>query len=55
MDPDHPGQVLQIPFCAMNSIHRENIEKKLARQQVKIDPNEVNAKAKEFVEKEIGK
>ena len=55
MDPDNPGKVLQVPFCAMNSIHRENIEKKLARQNVKIDPNDVTAKAKEFIEKEVGK
>nr|MDO8110469.1 radical SAM protein [Candidatus Sigynarchaeota archaeon] len=54
MDPDHPGKVLQIPFCAMNSIHRENIEKKLAKQKVKIDPNDVISKAKEFIEKEVG-
>ena len=55
MDPDHPGKVLQVPFCAMNSIHRESIEDKLAKQRVNIDPSEVNAKAKEFVENEIGK
>jgi len=55
MDPEHPGKVLQVPFCAMNSIHRETIESKLAKQKVDIDPNEVNAKAKEFVEKEVGK
>ena len=53
MDPDHPGKVLQVPFCAMNSIHRETIERKLAKQQVKIDPKVVIEKAKEFIDKEI--
>ncbi len=54
MDPDHPGKVLQVPFCAMNSIHRETIELKLAKQKnLKADPAEVSAKAKEFVEKEV--
>nr|MDO8118241.1 hypothetical protein [Candidatus Sigynarchaeota archaeon] len=41
------------PFCAMNSIRREAIETKLAKQKVKTDPNEVAAKAKEFVEREV--
>ncbi|HME51080.1 MAG TPA: radical SAM protein [Candidatus Lokiarchaeia archaeon] len=55
MDPDDPAheKVLQIPFCAMNSIHRETIEKKLATQQVKIDPKAVLEKAKDFIEKEV--
>ena len=37
----------------MNSIRREAIETKLAKQKVKTDPNEVAAKAKEFVEREV--
>ncbi|MEX2757801.1 MAG: hypothetical protein Q6365_020675, partial [Candidatus Sigynarchaeota archaeon] len=55
MDPDRPGNVLQVPFCAFNSIHRENVEKKIAVKNVKLDPNEITAKAKEFIEKEVGK
>jgi len=54
IDPDDPSKVLQVPFCAMNSIHRENIEKKLAREQISIDPNEVTAAAEEFVKREVG-
>jgi hypothetical protein len=30
IDPDDPTKVLEIPFCAMNTVHRENIEKALA-------------------------
>ena len=30
IDPDHPGKILEIPFCAMNTVHRANIERKLA-------------------------
>ena len=52
IDPDDPSKVLQVPFCAMNSIHRENIEKKLSKMDVNIDPVEVNKKATEFIEKE---
>ncbi|MBN2150297.1 MAG: radical SAM protein [Candidatus Lokiarchaeota archaeon] len=54
MDPDRPGDVLQVPFCAFNSIHRENVEKRIAVQNVKLDANEITAKAKEFLEKEVG-
>src|SRR5271157_235992 len=54
IDPDDRSKVLQIPFCAMNSIHRENIEKKLALEQVKIDANQVTNEANEFIAREIG-
>ncbi|MBN2153660.1 MAG: radical SAM protein, partial [Candidatus Lokiarchaeota archaeon] len=53
IDPDDPGKVLQIPFCSMNSIHREEIEKKLSKESISINPNAVTAKAKEFIEKEV--
>ncbi|MHA1681530.1 MAG: radical SAM protein [Promethearchaeota archaeon] len=51
MDPDHPGKVLQIPFCAMNSIHRENIEKKLCNTAMKSNTEEFTQKTEEFVKK----
>ncbi len=54
MDPDHPGKVLQIPFCAFNTVHRENVERKLAKQHVKIDAVELTRQAKDFLEKEVG-
>ena len=54
IDPDDPSKVLQVPFCAMNSIHREDIEEKLAKQKVDIDPVEVNRKAEEFIQREVG-
>jgi 7,8-dihydro-6-hydroxymethylpterin dimethyltransferase len=53
INPDNRNEVLQIPFCAMNSIHREEIEKKLAKASIDVDPKGVIAKAKEFIEKEI--
>ncbi|MHA1792832.1 MAG: radical SAM protein [Promethearchaeota archaeon] len=53
IDPDNPKKVLQVPFCAMNSIHRENIEKKLAKRRVDIDPNEIMKKAEEFIKNEV--
>ena len=54
IDPDDRTKVLQIPFCAFNSIHRENVELKLKREDVNIDPEELNAKMKDFISKEIG-
>lgn len=53
IDPDNRDEVLQIPFCAMNSIHRETIEKKLAKETLSVDPKKVLAKAKEFIEEEV--
>jgi uncharacterized radical SAM superfamily Fe-S cluster-containing enzyme len=32
IDPDNPAKVLEIPFCAMNTLHRERIERALAIQ-----------------------
>jgi uncharacterized radical SAM superfamily Fe-S cluster-containing enzyme len=53
IDPDDPTKVLQIPFCAMNSIRREELEKRHAKQTISVNPNDVTAKAKEFIEKEV--
>ncbi|MHA1732441.1 MAG: radical SAM protein [Promethearchaeota archaeon] len=43
MDPSDPfrERVLEIPFCAMNTIHREGLEKQLALKDANITPNEV--------------
>jgi hypothetical protein len=30
IDPDDPTKVREVPFCAMNTVHRENIERALA-------------------------
>jgi len=30
IDPEDPNKVLEIPFCAMNTVHRERLERKLA-------------------------
>ncbi|MBD3188656.1 radical SAM protein [Candidatus Bathyarchaeota archaeon] len=54
IDPDDPSKVLQVPFCAMNSIHRENIEKKLCKTPIDVDPADVTAKAAEWVKREVG-
>jgi uncharacterized radical SAM superfamily Fe-S cluster-containing enzyme len=53
IDPDDPTKVLQIPFCAMNSIRREELEKRHAKQTISVNISDVTAKAKEFIEKEI--
>ena len=42
-DPAHQ-RVLEIPFCAMNTIHREKIEKASALPDIKDTPSEVVVK-----------
>ena len=51
MDPDDPmrKRVLEIPFCAMNTIHREGIEKKLAHKPLDKTPDEVQKEIEEYV------
>ncbi|MBN1802765.1 MAG: radical SAM protein [Candidatus Lokiarchaeota archaeon] len=41
IDPDDPSKVLEIPFCAMNTVHRETIERKLALAGVEAKKPEV--------------
>jgi len=41
IDPDDPSKVREIPFCAMNTVHRENIERKLAKKGEEADKPEV--------------
>jgi len=41
IDPNDPENVLEIPFCAMNTVHRENIERQLALQNEEAEKPEV--------------
>ncbi|MFX1237857.1 MAG: radical SAM protein [Promethearchaeota archaeon] len=41
IDPDNPSKVLEIPFCAMNTVHRERIERKLALAGIEAKKPEV--------------
>ncbi|MBD3193532.1 MAG: radical SAM protein [Candidatus Lokiarchaeota archaeon] len=41
IDPNDSNKVLEIPFCAMNTVHRENIERKLALQDEEAEKPEV--------------
>jgi hypothetical protein len=41
IDPDDPSKVREIPFCAMNTVHRENIERKLAKKGEEAEKPEV--------------
>ncbi|MHA1731910.1 MAG: radical SAM protein [Promethearchaeota archaeon] len=55
IDPDDPThqKVLDIPFCAHNTIHREGIEKKLAAQQareIEVDPTHVQQEIEDLVQ-----
>ena len=51
IDPDDHTKVKEVPFCAMNTIHRENIEKALAipGQQAK-KPEVIQSEIKELLE-----
>ncbi len=35
IDPSDPNKVLEVPFCAMNTIHREHLEKEIAERNKK--------------------
>ncbi|MHA1371007.1 MAG: radical SAM protein [Promethearchaeota archaeon] len=55
LDPNNPGKVLQIPFCAMNTLHRERIEKQLAekrKSKIDVDPVQVQKNVAELVQRE---
>lgn len=41
IDPDDPSKVREVPFCAMNTVHRANIEKKLALKDEEAEKPEV--------------
>ncbi|GAB4322349.1 MAG: radical SAM protein [Promethearchaeota archaeon] len=56
MDPDDPDheRVLDIPFCAHNTIHRERLEKALARlyaEDLEVNPEQVQREIEELVAK----
>lgn len=41
MDPENPGKVKEVPFCAMNTIHRPHIEEALVRKDLEAEKPEV--------------
>ena len=52
IDPDDPNNVLEIPFCAMNTVHRPSIEEKLARKDMEAEkPEEITNRITNYVEK----
>ncbi|MFO8020544.1 MAG: radical SAM protein [Promethearchaeia archaeon] len=52
IDPDDPNNVLEIPFCAMNTIHRAKIEEKLARKDMEAEkPEEITNRITNYVER----
>jgi uncharacterized radical SAM superfamily Fe-S cluster-containing enzyme len=42
IDPDDPTKVLEIPFCAMNTIHRDRLEKILAKRNETVTVEELD-------------
>jgi len=51
VDPDDPNKVMEIPFCAMNTVHRERIEKALAIPGEKTEsPGEISKKAEVLIQ-----
>jgi uncharacterized radical SAM superfamily Fe-S cluster-containing enzyme len=51
IDPDDPKKVLEIPFCTMNSLHRERLElrNKLSDQQSE-KPEVIQSKVEKYIE-----
>jgi hypothetical protein len=41
IDPSNSNKVLEVPFCAMNTVHRQNIEEALALQDEEAEKPEV--------------
>ncbi|MHA1726092.1 MAG: radical SAM protein [Promethearchaeota archaeon] len=55
IDPDNPDKVLEIPFCAHNTIHRENIERRLALADQEAEKPEIIQSKIESLIDSIGK
>jgi uncharacterized radical SAM superfamily Fe-S cluster-containing enzyme len=49
IDPNVPSKILEIPFCAYNTIHRPHIEEALAKGKVEKTPQEVQQEIEELV------
>ncbi len=54
IDPDDPNKVLQIPFCSYNTLHREKIERKLAKRKEERTTEQIDQEVKILVE-QLGK
>jgi uncharacterized radical SAM superfamily Fe-S cluster-containing enzyme len=51
IDPDDPTKVREIPFCSMNTLHREKIEKALAIQGEEAEkPEAIQAEIEELLD-----
>jgi hypothetical protein len=50
IDPDDPTRVLEIPFCSYNTLHRENIEKRLAKRKETRTTEQIDQEVAEMVE-----
>ncbi|MCK4285775.1 MAG: hypothetical protein KAX18_06215, partial [Candidatus Lokiarchaeota archaeon] len=52
IDPDDPSKVRIVPFCAMNTLHRPIIERKLAiAGKTARKPEEIQAEIEELLQK----
>jgi uncharacterized radical SAM superfamily Fe-S cluster-containing enzyme len=49
IDPTNPDRVLEIPFCAMNMVHRPEIEKKLAKRKEDKTVEQIDREVNEMV------
>ncbi|MFX1588495.1 MAG: radical SAM protein [Promethearchaeota archaeon] len=51
IDPDNNNKVLEVPFCAMNTLHRERLERALAIQGEEAKkPDEIQSEIEELLE-----
>jgi hypothetical protein len=51
IDPDNPSKVLEIPFCSMNTLHRESIEERLALADQEAEkPEVIQSKIVEYID-----
>ncbi|MHA1895777.1 MAG: hypothetical protein ACTSU2_00140, partial [Promethearchaeota archaeon] len=50
IDPDDPTKVREIPFCSMNTIHRADIEKRLAKRKETRTIAQIDKEVSELIE-----
>ncbi|MHA1730060.1 MAG: radical SAM protein [Promethearchaeota archaeon] len=49
IDPENPANVLEIPFCSMNTYHRPDLEKKLAKRKEPRTVDQIDAEVEQLI------
>jgi len=49
IDPEDPLRVREIPFCSMNTIHRDRLEQQLAKRKETVSIQELDQSIEQLV------